>query len=157
MVIARPNLNDVIDPAWGDALTDIANKAGWGLMGYSVINVDQAGVGATLADLTGFSIAFTALPGRVYKATWRIAASQLTAIGNQFLKVSDGATDMGFVMIRSAASVGVSTLTGSYLAINWTAGAHTLKLRATTDAGSITIANASQVNGLFMVEDVGPV
>jgi hypothetical protein len=128
-----------------------------------VVTADQAGVGATVVDLTGFLITFTVVAGRWYELSWMFSANQLTAAGLQATQATlDGAVigltavsvTTGFVGLSAGTLqfVGGATIGG---VPGVAAGSRVFKLRGSTSAGTMTIANANMANGRMAIKDIG--
>jgi hypothetical protein len=129
----------------------------WGFVAYANVGgADQAGIGA-IADLTGYAVNVNAITGRWYLVTWLLVTTQQTAAGLQKINLSDGAADLGVLAAQSQATVGgANTIAGSK-PFALATGAHALKLRGQTNAGTMTIASTTQANGVLAVTDIGPV
>lgn len=124
-------------------------------MGGVLIAADQTGI-TSLADLTGFTVTFTAVAGRVYRVDYVLHAAQVTSAGAQTFRLSDGASDLGIIDAKTSAAAGSGQMVSGYRDVTGlSAGAHTLKLRGTTSAGTMTIASSGAVNGRFSVTDNG--
>lgn len=127
-------------------------------MGSVLVTADQTGITA-LADLTGYSITFNAVAGRIYRVDYSFGTSQVTAAGAQVFRLNDSVGgDLGIIdsknQIINVVNAG-GMVSGFREVTGLSAGAHTLKLRGTTSAGTLTIPNSSAVNGRFAVYDVG--
>lgn len=200
-MIARPVLDDTVDPNWGGQVTDALNfgffanyastalrtigvptpasgyysyiDAGdqtegpewfngaswtkpwnmpWGYMGGASVGASQTGITA-ITDLTGFSIPFTAVTGRRYKASYLLSSQQVTTAGTQVFFVDVNAVQTTLSELTGVAAA-FNTVSGVFL-FTVAAGARTIKLRAQTSAGTLSIDSGS-APGRLMIEDIGP-
>jgi hypothetical protein len=130
-----------------------------------LVFVDQAGVSAN-ADLTGFSITFNVVSGRWYEVTYALGTYQASVAGTQIIRISlDGAE----AILSQNGGVPVGDLRTYHGSMQFSggvqvgsvpmiaAGTRTIKLRGSVASGSMTIGNASYVNGRFAIKDIGPV
>jgi hypothetical protein len=108
----------------------------------------------TAADVTGMTVTFNALAGRIYRATFTAEGNNVATAQNVKIDVTDGSNNV-YSSIRSymisTGQVGlccVAVLTGL-------TGSQILKVRA-----AIATANAAILTGNqgihFVVEDIGP-
>jgi hypothetical protein len=126
-----------------------------GRMGSALIAADQAGFSTTVTDIAGFTVTFTAVAGRIYRVDYTFAAAQVTSAGVQTFRLSDGATDLGVIAIQSLAANETRMVSGFFLVSGLSAASHTLKIRGSTTAGTMTISNAGATNGRLAVMDAG--
>lgn len=128
----------------------------WGILSSTVVSVDQTGIVAEV-DLTSFTATITAVANRLYKATWLLGATQVTTGGaTQIFKISvDGVTSIVNTQLPIAAAA-INMMAGSFIITGLAAGARVIKLRASTSAGTLTIPSNSNVNGRWIIEDIGP-
>lgn len=133
----------------------VTRAPGAGVMGSVTVAVDQTGITAA-ADLTGFSIPFTAVLGRRYFAHYSLGITQLTAGNNPIIRISEATFGViAIVSNQNVAAGSTAMATGFWdLGTTWS-GAKTFRLRGETGAGTLTIPNASSVNGRFAILDVG--
>lgn len=131
------------------------NSLPWGLVagGFAVATSNQAGILAT-ADLTSLSVTFTATSTRYYKTSIKLHVQQLTAGGDPFAIIADGAN-------VQKESIGGSATTNQYVNLCFflietgLSGSITRKLRAGTSAGTITALGAANSPMIISVEDIG--
>jgi hypothetical protein len=156
MPITPPTPHTPIDTTtWGIPITDAVNALAAGdRRGSVVVAADQAGIGAALVDLAGYAITFNVVAARYYFVHYTLCANQLSAASEQNFKLFDGAADLGFLDRRNVAA-GLAMVSGFVPVIGLTVGAHTLKLRGATTAGTMNIVNASICNGRMAVVDAG--
>jgi hypothetical protein len=142
----------------GDVLTAAAVNdfpGGVDLCGYAEFSASsQTGI-TTTADITNSSVTFTALAGRGYRFTCRVALDQVTSDGTAAIFLNRGGADVHYmVQAPLVAASGVYILTGVAVDIPG-AGSFTYKLRASTTAGTLSIDNATS-EGYLLIEDIGP-
>jgi hypothetical protein len=150
-------INPNTDFTAGQVLTaDQQNRFPRGVMGNVVLTTGLAGV-TTLADLPGMTVTFTAVAGRIYKATWLVTGSK-NATG----------TDFTFVSFTNAANtvvgqVPTTTPTGNFLinlsgSVTFTVGSGsvTYKLRCRSSSGTFTPNASASEPCMLVIEDIGP-
>lgn len=132
--------------------TDINNtdRAWYATAGTS----DQSGI-STIADLTGCSVTWTASSDRLYKVSAVICIQKITSGNAVTLYITNGS--------NTAQQAASSTMVTNELRmipiekiLTGLSGSTTMKLRAETAGGTITIVNSFNRNGQIIVEDIGP-
>ena len=128
-----------------------------GVMGYVVRSSGNVTVGTSLADVTGASVAFTAVANRAYKVTFSALITKSSTAGYFNWFITDGANVVqndGFMDIVLGKTI---TFTTNYVVTGLAAGAQTLKMRAVTDTAGMTIYATGTNKYTFIVEDIGPI
>lgn len=127
-----------------------------GRVGSILVSGDQTGIVASQIDMTGYSITFTAIAGRLYHMHYAFCAQQNTTGGaNQVFYMSDSVAGVTTIHNRLPVAVGAEMISGFWPIGNLAAGVHTVKLRAYTSVGTMSILNTGFVNGRFAIYDVG--
>ena len=142
--------------AWVETVSALT-KAPRGVMGYvSRTSGDIGSIAGGSQDLTGMSITFNAITGRLYKATWLVVANKAgvdrDGSGAQFCK-SDNTV---------VAQVPLVTLSGNYDS-NYSAsavftqatGSATYKMRIYSFSGNMTVFSSATKPLVFIIEDIG--
>jgi hypothetical protein len=107
----------------------------------------------TVGDITGLSITFTAVTGRLYKATWSFSA-QKTLASYTTISFATSANVQVAALDISAADAGYFSGAGTAL-FTASSGSVTYKMRGLTGLGTAaTTASATQPS-FFMIEDIG--
>jgi len=150
-----PAAGDPVASAWSQQLTQFAVDGPRGWIGNASPAADQSGIGATMTDVTGMSVAFTADPTRRYKTTV-VLSCYPTAAAAVVVQLTNAA---GGLLRRAFATVGA---TNGYASLSIVAvesglsGAQTRKVMANTSAGTLVIYSAT-TTALIVVEDIGRV
>jgi hypothetical protein len=125
----------------------------WGVMAYMVSSTNPT-VSTTTTDVTGVSVTWTAVANRLYRITFEGFVGCGTSSQNQFFFTDSSNNildswyhDIGAGQFASLCLVQILTST---------AGSRTVKLRATTSAGTMTFYGTSGRAFTFVVEDIGP-
>lgn len=126
-----------------------------GLHAYAVAGgSDQTGIGTSVTDVTGASVTVTTISGHRYRITGQLVGLSVTAGGlRRFYIDKDAGTVLGTAFRNFGA-------TGNFETITWvaydtpTSASHTYKLRASSDANTVTIANTVGPASIT-VEDIG--
>lgn len=134
--------------------TDWAPRDAGGTLGYAQVVADQTGI-TTTVDLTGLSVAATVGSGRRVKVSGHVGQFNRTAGTVTFvaLYVYEGVTQL-----VGATEAVPNTYGGADVQVVLTpsAGAHTYKLRAATDAiGTVTMTAGAVTPAFILVEDIG--
>ena len=130
---------------------DQANRFPRGVMAYVKRTAGSVTFGA-LQDLTGMTVTFTAVTGRVYRATWLTTGQKITSAGWTAIGCSVGAVNLGFVYdtvgINEYWNCSASTV------ITGQSGSTTVKLRGESQSGTSTLFAAGDP-AILIVEDIG--
>ena len=146
------------DPTAGEVLTatNLERLAG-GWIGYAEVTANQSGIGSTVTDLTGLSVAVTVGPSRRIRISARVLVTGTVADTVAALLIREGGTTLTQGRCHIIGSTSANGLT-SEVVLTPSTGAHTYKLSAQWAAGSgtITIEAAAGYPAFVLVEDIGP-
>jgi hypothetical protein len=132
------------------------NNLPFGVMGYASRTAGNITLTTTQTDLTGMSITFTAIAGRLYKCSW-IATGQNTsgAVSWAAIYLMNGATQLEW-NISTSQSLSYWTLSASFVVSGLSAGTQTLKLQGASQVTSNTLfATTGGLPLQFVIEDIG--
>lgn len=151
----RPDYDRVIDDEWGQWVHDELVMRG--VKAYAETTANQTGIASGAdTDLTGLTVTFTAIAGRVYRVTCAVTF-QSTAAGGIMLGVKEGA---GYHQTASAYAGAVNAgITAVALRIHrgtLAAGAHTIRAMCFVGAGTGQANAGAATPNFLMVEDIGP-
>jgi hypothetical protein len=126
-----------------------------GVMGYAKSTVD-ATISTGAADITAMTTTFTAVANRLYRATFEGFYSMSANSQNQFF-FTNGSNVQEDMTFQDTANGQFTTICFQYI-FTATAGSKTLKVRALTSAGTMTIYGATGASRSYslVVEDLGP-
>jgi len=126
----------------------------WGRMGSATATVDQGTIGG-IADVTSLTTgSITYVANRRLLVTVSVVMLSVTAGGLRRLYIDkDGAVVA--LAFHTFANTNEFETVSIHFYDSPTVGAHTYKVRASSDANTCTIANSSST-GLIIVQDVGP-
>ena len=129
-----------------------------GIMGAVYRTAGNVAFTASLGDITGMSVTFTAVASRTYKATWTVTGLKDTTNGwcGAFLANSSNTIfcsvyQTGFIVSGG----GYVNLSGVTYFSNLTAGSQTLKLRQQTESAGGTILASGANPCVLIIEDIG--
>lgn len=141
-------------------------NSGWGVVGsVSSSALSQAVVSTTGIDVSGLSVTFTAVANRLYRVTAFLPlVQQSSSAATSKVQLTDASNNILTTIVDlSLAASGTGSRgggTGTYLAGGISAGSYTVKLRALTGAGTMTLTTTAAGSdpgvGLLIVEDIGP-
>ena len=125
-----------------------------GVMGY-VISTTSPTVTTSTADVQNMTVTWTAVANRLYRATFEGFVGVTSASSSQFFftDTSNVIQDSWYQDIPSGA---FATICLQHL-FTIGAGSQTLKVRASTSAGTMTFYGTSSRQFSFIIEDLGPV
>ena len=126
-----------------------------GVMAYAKSTVDST-ITTSTADITAMTGTFTAVANRLYRATFECFFMVNSNSQNQFF-ITDGSNAQQDQMFFDTVANLFAPLCFQYI-FTTTAGSKTLKVRASTSAGTMTLYGATGANRSysFVVEDLGP-
>lgn len=131
---------------------------GLGRIGYATRTSNQGPMGTGTTDLTGLSVAVTALPDRLIKIS-AVVRVQTAGTAPKSILIREGSTQLAQLdgEVASFAGNPPATISGFTL-ITPTSGAHTYKLSAsyTEESGSMTSYASATQPAHILVEDIGP-
>ncbi len=128
----------------------------WGVMGTVYRNTGDFTGTTTLGDITGMSITFTAVAGRIYRASWGAGARKETAAGWSQITFADSANALYGYSIQYAIANQYLNLSGVSVITGLTAGSKTFKLRGVTENNTVSIFGNTNAPLQFIIEDIGP-
>jgi hypothetical protein len=128
-------------------------------MGYRKVTANQTGITNTVVDLTGMSITFTAVAGRLYRLAAHGWFTSTVNTDTFRLSITDSAN--GYLMICQDyvnTSTTQSPTCYGFALHTFTAGSTTVKCRAalTSGTGTGTFNAHPTFPAVFTVEDIGP-
>jgi hypothetical protein len=127
----------------------------WGQVGNIIRTAGNFSVSTTQSDVTGVTTTFTAVSGRLYKATWGCYSLKDGNAGwVQVVCTNSSNTVLGSSIAYIPAS-NYGGLSGMCL-ISGISGSYTVKLRAGNVTGTATLYADSGSPLSFVVEDIGP-
>jgi hypothetical protein len=131
------------------------NRFPRGVMQYAKSTVD-ASITTTVADVTGMTATFTAVANRLYRATFECFFMVGSTSQNQFY-ITDGSNTQLDQMFFDTTANSFAPLCFQYI-FTTTAGSKTMKVRAVTQVGTMTIYGTTGANRSysFVIEDLGP-
>lgn len=141
--------------AWVEIVSALT-KAPRGVMGYVSRTAGHLTIAGASQDLTGMSITFNAVSGRLYKASWLVVANRAgvdrDGTGAQFCK-SDNTI---------VAQVNLTLLTGNYnsnysgsAVFTQATGSATYKMRMYGFSGTLLVFSDATNPLVFVIEDIG--
>jgi len=150
-----PAPGDLLTSAWAQQLTTYAVAGPRGWIGSASPASDQSGIGATMTDVTGMSVAFTADATRRYRTTVVLTCypTSAAAVVVQITNAAGGLLRRSFTTVGAANAYMNITVVGVESGIS---GAQTRKVQANTSAGTLVIYSATTA-ALIVVEDIGKV
>ena len=122
-------------------------------LAYSSVTANQAGITTTSVDLTSLTVTVTVPAGRRIRVTGKADFAQTVAtVSVVELRIMEGATQLqrgklGDPDPQSESAYADVILTPS-------AGTHTYKLMAVTDAGTVSMVAATDLPAFILVEDI---
>jgi len=136
-------------------------SGGLGRVGSSnVTGAAQTGI-TTITDITGLSTTFVAQAGRRYRATITAPFRNTSADQQNIVYIADGAdTNLALVAHYNNVANQTETMTGVFElreGTDITAGTITLKGRALTSGGAMSVMHSTGNGTTLIVEDIGPV
>jgi hypothetical protein len=140
----------------GSAWVEIASmltKAPRGVMGYVKRTAGNTSIDTTVKDVTGVSITFTAVSGRLYKTTFSCMTQKSTNGYINFF-ITDGSNNIIYDYFENIVSGEYAAFTiGGVL--TGLSGSVTIKIRANTSAGTGTVYGSTGNPSSFIIEDIG--
>ena len=139
---------------WG-----IVDATAGGTSGRGFVNKtsgDTTITSATSADLSGITITFNAVAGRLYKADFYCVVSTITSAAQPVVELTDGSNNQlqWTVMNIVANGYSFSRLTRIFSGLT---GSQTMKIRVRTTAGVSTVFGGDAIfPTVFSIEDIGP-
>jgi hypothetical protein len=130
------------------------NRFPRGAMGYVRSTAGNVTLNTTTADIAGASVTFTAVSGRLYKATYNAQMQKITTDGFIEIFITNAANAIlfdGFTNVLAANYLNYSVST----VLTGLSGSVTIKARGVVDTGTATIFRGANNPTSFVVEDIG--
>jgi len=126
----------------------------WGYIGRNASSTSQTSISSE-TDLTGLSVTWTAVTGRIYRITLQVRVLQNTSTGANEAKITNSANTL---QNKSTVSLtAASAFTHNIFAfVTPSSGSVTYKGRLSTTAGTTDTVLSSTQQAEFVVEDMGP-
>lgn len=124
-------------------------------MGGVTVTSSQSGIGGSITDLTSYAISWPALANREYLVTAKIPVSQITSSGTPLIDLTtSGNTQLDRCHVGA---MGAGETRTAYIVFPYTpgAGVASIKMRGSTNAGTLTLPHTATVPGTFRVYDMG--
>jgi|LakMenEpi03Aug12_release.lakeMendotaPanAssembly.Ray.scaffolds.fasta_scaffold596923_1 hypothetical protein len=131
------------------------NNLPWGVMGTAVRTTGDLTLTTTNQDLTSMSITFTAIAGRLYRASWSGSAQKSTAAGYTQITLADSTNALYGYSLGYTVSGNYVNLSGVSVISGLTAGSKTFKLRGITENNTAVLLAGGTAPLQFMIEDMG--
>jgi hypothetical protein len=126
-----------------------------GLMGYVVRTTGNINLTTTLTDVTGASVAFTAVANRGYLVTFTALIGKTGTTGQVDITLTDGSNNALQNLFIDIPTGEFQIFNLTYLVTTLTAGAQTLKIRAKVSVAGGTLYASGGNNYSLTVEDAG--
>lgn len=140
---------------WVETISALT-KAPRGVMGYvSRISGDLAIAGAP-TDLTGMSITFNAVAGRLYRANWFVVANKAAVDrdgSGVVLAKSDNTEVARLALISLSGNITMNYSSSAFFTTS--TGSTTYKLRMYSYSGNMSVSASSPIPLMFSIEDIG--
>jgi hypothetical protein len=160
--VAWQDLNSIHNPAtgtsppasWGDQVRDNFEALPRGVMGRATKSTDQTAI-STVVDLSGLSVTWTAVTGRLYRISYSVTYLKNTAAGLLRTQVTTSANAIVRLHLDYAPTAATYYTHAGSVLVTPSAGSVTYKLRAVCDVNTSDQAGATDP-ALILVEDIGP-
>jgi len=126
-----------------------------GVMGSAKRTAGDVTVTNAFTDVTGMSVTFTAVAGRLYRASWSSSARKETAAGYTQITFADSANAIYGISIGNALGGQYANLSGVSLISGLTAGSKTFKLRGIAENNTSTVLANANGPCQLIIEDIG--
>ena len=136
---------------WGVVNTTAGGTSSRAYVSLTTATTNLAATG--VVDVTGASMTFTGIAGRIYKLTIVGQASSTSSSGLCTFTITDGSNNILFTQREEFAANGYGMVTITY--IFTLTGSFTYKLRMDTDIASTTVFGAVPNQGTMVIEDIG--
>ena len=137
------------------ATADQMNRFPRGVMGTAVRTTGNLTLTTVNQDLTDMSITFTAVAGRLYRASWGANGLKNTTAGYTQITFANSANTLYGYSIAYGVSGNYFNLSGVSVISGLTAGSNTFKLRGVTENNTATVLAQPTGPLQFMIEDMG--
>jgi len=128
----------------------------WGQVGY-VSKTSDTNLTTTTVDITGLSITWTAISGRIYKISFDTIA-RTSAAGNIYINatVTDSSNTIKKYFRNGASSTDFRFSLSGFLYETGLSGSTTRKMRSDCSASTAMLEAGAAYPTQFIVEDIGP-
>jgi hypothetical protein len=137
---------------WGVVQTTAGGTSSRGIASLTTGTTNLAATG--IVDVTGASMTFTGVAGRLYKVTITGAAASTSSAGLCQFIVADGSNNVLMRQREEFSANGYGTVTVSL--IFTLTGSGTIKLRMDSEVATTTVFGAVPDQGTMVIEDIGP-
>jgi hypothetical protein len=129
----------------------------WGFIDSAEITASQLGIGTSSTDITGLSVTFDAIDGRLYRYSFQADVAVSVADGAWVVQLTDASNNGLKRTTLGPANLASFTCTMLHKE-SGLSGSTTRKMRANkaVGTGTLDIHAASSFPGFLMVEDIGP-
>jgi hypothetical protein len=142
----------------GQVLTaDQQNRFPRGVMGYVVRTTGNITLTTSLTDVTGASIAFTAVADRAYRVSFSALVGKTSSNGQVDITLRTGANVALQNLFEDIVVGEFRVFDFTYVVTGLTAGSQTLKISAKLSTAGGTLYASGGNNYSFSVEDIGPI
>jgi hypothetical protein len=130
------------------------NNLPWGVAGYVKGTGGNFTANTTTTDVTGLTVSWTAVSGRLYQVDFSVQARKLGGTGFIEFIVANSANTVIYDFFDSVAD-------NDYQSFSWSgvltglSGAQTIKIRALTGAGTATVYSSSANPSSLVIKDIG--
>jgi hypothetical protein len=131
------------------------NNLPWGVVAYGARTAGNVTLGPTQADITGMSVTFTAVAGRLYRANWSVNIQKQTSAGWTEAFFTDSANVVYGIAIGYSVAGNYANLSGSTYITGLTAGSKTFKLRLEVESNTAVVIAVSAAPCVMIIEDMG--
>lgn len=131
------------------------NNLPWGVVGYVARTTGNVTLGPAQADITSMSITFTAVAGRLYRATWSVNIQKQTSSGWTEAFCTDSSNVVQGIAIGYTVAGNYANLSGTTYITGLSAGSKTFKLRLECEANTAIVIATSGAPCVFIIEDMG--
>lgn len=127
----------------------------WGVVGYAAKTSDTS-ITTTTTDITGLTVTWTAVSGRLYKTSFQAIGFVNTADAYINIVISDGSNNrVQFVRNGGGATTSRFSLIG-FIYETSLSGSVTRKARIDCNTGTASLDGGASYPTQFIVEDIGP-
>jgi ABC-type uncharacterized transport system fused permease/ATPase subunit len=140
----------------GQVLTaDQQNRLPRGVMAFVNRTTSVSALTTSYSDITGMSVTFTAVSSRLYKFTWSLRGTKLTAAGYTDIQLTDSANVVKASITQYSVTGNFWNCSGSVTLTGLT-GSVTYKLRGAAENNTAQPDAQAAAPITLIVEDVGP-
>ena len=141
--------------AWVETVSALT-KAPRGVMGYASRTSGDLAIAGGATDLTGMSITFNAVAGRLYRANWFVVANKAAVDrdgSGVILAKSDNTVVAQLALISLSGNITMNYSSSAFFTTS--TGSTTYKLRMYSFSGNMTVSAAPPIPLMFSIEDIG--